>query len=145
MYLRAFLPIFFLCIAWYEWYPEPVYDFIGIDIFAGDVIKVTVAAYSGTSGSVMVENLTRSQTVSQTLTSTTALCRQDAEWIVQNFALNNVLTPLANFGTVTFTDAEAIGDEIFTPSDAIIVDIQQNDQILTSVSTSDYSVTVQYV
>ena len=147
MCLHAFLLMFSLCVAWHAWYPADPDDFAGIDIFAGDVIRVTVAAFSSTSGNVMMENLTRSQTVSQNLQSTAALCRREAEWIVGDPIVNGFLVPLANFGMVTFTDAEAVGDKIYMPSDATIVDIQRNNQIWTSASTagSEYSVTVQYV
>ena len=137
--------MFLLCIAWYEWYPAPAYHFTGIDISAGDIIKLTVTASSTTSGNATVENQTRNQTVSQRLNSTAALCLRNAEWIVEDFELSGALSPFANFSAVTFTNAEATGNQTLTPLGATTVNIQQNDQILTSVLTSESCVTIQYV
>lgn len=83
--------------------------------------------------------------VSQSLNSTSALCEQNAEWIVEDFMQGASLVPFANFSTVTFTNAEAIGNGSYTPSGASIVNIQQNNQILTSVAIDGSSVTIAYV
>ncbi|KAG6375465.1 peptidase A4 family-domain-containing protein [Boletus reticuloceps] len=132
--------------AWYEWYPDYAYDFTGISISAGDVIKTTVTATSTTSGSAVIENLTNGQTVTQDITSTYALCEQNAEWIVEDFEEGGRLVPLADFGTVTFTSASASGPGVtYTPSGATEIDIEQNGQILTNVTISGSSVTIQYV
>ncbi|KAG9316240.1 peptidase A4 family-domain-containing protein [Chiua virens] len=133
--------------AWYEWYPDYAYDFSGIDISAGDVIKTTVTAYSTTSGVATIENLTNGQTVTQDITSDYALCEENAEWIVEDFEEGNSLVPFADFGTVTFTDATATGPsgETYTPSGATLMDIEQDGEVLTSVSTSGETLTVKYV
>ena len=131
--------------AWYEWFPAASHDFSGITISAGDDIKLTVTATSKTTGTAMVENLTNGQTVSANLTSSTPLCEQDAEWIVEDYMEGFRLVPFANFSTVTFTNAEATGTGIYTPSGANITDIKQNGKTLTSVSTSGSSVTIDYV
>ncbi|KAF8557512.1 hypothetical protein OG21DRAFT_1601614 [Imleria badia] len=104
--------------AWYEWYTAPSYDFSGITISAGDVIKLTVTASSETSGTAEIENLFNGQTASKSLTSSTPLCRQNAEWVVEDYAVNNSAVPFADFGTVTFTNAEATGTGTYTPSGA---------------------------
>ncbi|KAF8444749.1 acidic protease 1 [Boletus edulis BED1] len=132
--------------AWYEWYPDYAYDFTGISISAGDVIKTTVTATSTTSGTAVIENLTNGQTVTQHLTSSYALCGQNAEWIVEDFEENGALVPFADFGTVTFSGASASGPGgTYTPSGATEIDIEQNGKVLTSVSTSGSSATVKYV
>ncbi|KAN0091254.1 Concanavalin A-like lectin/glucanase domain containing protein [Tylopilus felleus] len=108
--------------AWYEWYPDYAYDFSGITISAGDVIKATVTATSTTSGTA-----------------------ENAEWIVEDFEENGNLVPLADFGTVTFTDATASGsDGTYEPAGATIIEIQQNGQVLTTVTTSGDTVTITY-
>lgn len=145
MYPRTVLQIFFLRIAWYEWYPAPAHDFSGINISAGDVIKLTVTASSTTSGTATVENLTNGQTVTKDLNSTSPLCEQNAEWIVEDFAQGGKLVSFANFSSVTFTNAEATGHGTSTPSGATIVNIQQNNQVLTSVLINGSSVTITYV
>lgn len=134
--------------AWYEWYPDYAYDFSGISISAGDVIKVTVDASSITAGTATVENVSNGQSVTHTFTQGTGgdLCEYNAEWIVEDFESNNSLVPFANFGTVTFSGAEATdGGSTVGPSGATIMDIKQNNQILTSSSVSGDSVTVEYI
>lgn len=95
----------------------------------------------------MIENLTTGQTVQQELSSAYALCEQNAEWIVEDFEENGSLVPFADFGTVTFDSATASGPSgtTYTPSGATIIDIEQYNQVLTSVTTSGETVTVKYV
>jgi hypothetical protein len=74
------------------------------------------------------------------------LCEYNAEWIVEDFESNGSLVPFANFGTVTFTGAQATDSgSTVGPSGATIIDIEQNGQVLTSVSSTSSSVTVKYV
>lgn len=134
--------------AWYEWYPDYAYDFTGISINAGNTIKVTVDASSLNTGVATVENVSTGQTVTHTFTGQTNgnLCEYNAEWIVEDFEMNNALVPFANFGTVTFSGAQATdGGSTVGPSGATIMDIEQNGQILTSSSITSNSVTVQYI
>ena len=132
--------------AWYEWFPDYAYDFSGISFGAGDSVTVTVTASSPTSGTAYITNNSRRQSVSKALTSSSALCEQDAEWIVEDFEEGNSLVPFANFGTVTFTGASAkTASSSVGPSGANTIDIEQSGKVLTSVSTSSSSVTVSYV
>ena len=109
-------------------------------------MKLTVTATSTTSGVATIEDLTNNQTVSKSLTSTSPLCQQNAEWIIEDYStISGEDVPFADFGTVTFTDAEATGTRIYTPSGATINNIEQNGQVLTSVSISGSSVTIKYV
>ncbi|KAF8556564.1 hypothetical protein OG21DRAFT_1506320 [Imleria badia] len=130
--------------AWYEWYPE--YDYFrDLSISAGDNIRVNVTALSTTSGIAIVENLTNGQSAHKYLHSTLPLCGQNAEWIVQDFLQDGKQAPLANFGSVTITDAAATGPGIiYTPDGATIVEMQQN-KTLTSVSISGSRVTIEYL
>lgn len=134
--------------AWYEWYPDYAYDFSGISISEGDSIKVTVEASTESTGTATVENLTNGQSVTHKFTGSTQgdLCETNAEWIVEDFESNGSLVSFADFGTVTFTNAEATSNgRTVGPSGATIMDIRQNDQVLTEASASDDSVTVSYV
>ena len=132
--------------AWYEWYPDYAYDFSGISFSAGDSVQVTVTATSTKAGTAKIENLTTGKTVTKSITSSYALCEQDAEWIVEDFEENGGLVAFADFGTVTFTGASAGKSSGSSgPSGATIIDIEQNSKVLTSVSTSSSSVTVEYV
>ncbi|KAJ7496981.1 peptidase A4 family-domain-containing protein [Mycena latifolia] len=133
--------------AWFEYFPAFATDFSGIPISAGNTIKLTATVSSATSGTVMIENLSTGVTVSRALTSSARLCQENAEWIVEDFEEGNSLVPFANFGTVTFSNAVATTSSGSTvgPSGAVIIDIEQNGQVLTSASTSSTGVTVSYV
>ncbi|KAJ7237724.1 peptidase A4 family-domain-containing protein [Mycena haematopus] len=133
--------------AWYEYFPADATDFSGIPISAGNTIKLTATAASTTSGTVTIENVSTGVTVSKSLKSSAKLCLENAEWIVEDFEEGDSLVPFANFGTVTFTGASATTQSGSTvgPSGAVIIDIEQNNKVLTSVSSSSSSVTVSYV
>lgn len=91
--------------------------------------------------------MTTGQTIIQNVNSSSALCRDDAEWIVEDFINNSGQVPFANFGNVTFGNATASRDDgtTYTPSNATLVEIVQNDQVLTSISASGDTVTISYV
>ncbi|RAH64849.1 A4/G1 family peptidase [Aspergillus aculeatinus CBS 121060] len=134
--------------AWYEWYPDYAYDFDNIDISEGDSIKVTVKATSDTSGTATVENVSTGQSVTHSFSGNVEgrLCETNAEWIVEDFESGDSLVAFADFGTVTFTGAEAISNgETVTPSGATLMDIEQDGEVLTSVSVSGSTVKVTYV
>ncbi|KAL4787326.1 peptidase A4 family-domain-containing protein [Aspergillus varians] len=134
--------------AWYEWYPDYAYDFSGISISAGDTIKVTVDASSKTAGTATVENVSTGKTVTHTFNGGVDgdLCEYNAEWIVEDFESNGSLVAFADFGSVTFTGAEATkGGESVGPSGATVIDIKQGNEVLTEVEIESDEVTVSYV
>lgn len=119
----------------YEWYPDYAYDF-SLSISAGDVIFMSVTSSSSTSGVAVIENLTTGKSVSKTITSSSALCGENAEWIVEDFESNGSLVAFADFGDVLFTGAVAKTNtegNVGT-SGATLIDIKQNNKVLTSAS-----------
>ncbi|KZP14588.1 hypothetical protein FIBSPDRAFT_912759 [Athelia psychrophila] len=131
--------------AWYEWFPDYAYDFSGISFSSGDTVTVTVTASSTTSGSAVIKNKTTGVTVTQQITSTSALCEQNTEWIVEDFEEGGSLVGFADFGSVVFTGASATTTTgSIGPGSATLIDIEQNNVILTSSSVDDSSVTVMY-
>ena len=131
--------------AWFEWIPDYAHNFDDFDISAGDVITLTVVADSTTTGEATIENVTTGQTVNQQLSSEYALCEQDAEWIVEDYEENGQLVPFDNFGTVTFSSTSAsTSSGNVDPAGAVVWDIEQNGQVLTSSSVSDSGVTISY-
>ena len=107
---------------------------------------MTVTASSKTGGTATITNESTGKTVSHTFSGQPSLCEYDAEWIVEDFSSNDGLVPFANFGKVTFTGAKAgTSSGSVGPSGAGLVDIRQNNQVLTSSSVGSSSVTVQYV
>jgi len=133
--------------AWYEWYPDYAHDFRNVQILPGDVIKATVNATSRSSGSVTVENLSTGVSVTHIFPRGLggSLCEFNAEWIVEDFSINNALAPFADFGTVVFSNAVATrGRNTYGPSNATVMDIYQ-DRILTSSFVDGNTVTISYV
>ena len=81
------------------------------------------------------------------LSSSYALCEQDAEWIVEDFEEGGSLVLFADFGTVTFSDCSASGlDGSYGLSDANILEIEQTGgpQPATLVTISGSDITVKY-
>lgn len=133
--------------AWYEWYPDYAHDFTNILISARNVIKMTVNATSKSSGSSTIENLSTGESVTRIFRNGLGgdLCEFNAEWVVEDFSVNNALVPFANFGTVVFSNAVASrGGNTYGPSGATIMDIYQ-DRILTSSSVTRNTVTISYM
>ncbi|XPS98718.1 hypothetical protein M3J09_007914 [Ascochyta lentis] len=136
--------------AWYEWYPDYAYDFSNFAVSAGNVIQVDITATSTTKGTVKLTNVSTGKSVSQTLSapSGSVLCRQNAEWIVEDFESNDSLVALSNFGTVVFSQASAALSTGGTDglSSATIVDLKQGSTVYTDVTINGGSqVTVKYV
>jgi len=133
--------------AWYEWYPDYAYDFSGISFSAGDSVTITVTATTTKSGSAVIKNNTKGTSVSKTISSTAALCEENAEWIVEDFEEGSSLVPLANWGTVTFNNAKAtfVNGSTIGPASATLIDLKQGSTVYSSVSVTSTSVTVTYV
>jgi len=136
--------------AWYEWYPDYAYDFSGITIAAGNVITVTVTASSKTAGVATIKNVSTGKTVTHSFSnegSLGSLCETNAEWIVEDFDSGGSQVAFANFGSVTFTGASAVGSAgTVGVTGATIIDIEQNSEILTDVTLpSSSSVKITYV
>jgi len=95
-----------------------------------------------------IVNNSKGTSVSKTVSSSAKLCETNAEWIVEDFeeceGNDCSLVPFANFGTVEFTGAEATTSSgSVTAAGATIIDIEQN-EVLTSVSVSGSTVTIEY-
>ena len=76
----------------------------------------------------------------------TPLCLQNAEWIVEDYAQNNVDVPFCNFGAVKFTNAYATttANKRVTPGGAKMIVMQKNAQAITSVEENQDGVTIKY-
>lgn len=147
MYSWLISPILFLPVAWYEWLPDGSVYFQDFPISPGDVITAAVALSSMTSGIVMLENITQNHTALRDVNSPNTLCGKNAEWIIEDYGQNSGQVPLANFGTVTFTEAVATGTVDVQPEGAVICLLRfpENATVLTSVSFSESSVTISHV
>lgn len=84
--------------------------------------------------------------MTQDLSSSTPLCQQDAEWIVEDYSENGSLVPMCNFDKVEFTNAYATtasGTRIYPPS-GVVFEINQSGKVYTSVSAGSESLSVSY-
>ncbi|KAJ3988069.1 peptidase A4 family-domain-containing protein [Lentinula detonsa] len=138
--------------AWYEWWPAFATDIDTEDfsVSAGDVITVNIEATTNSEGTVTLINESSGMIFAITLTSPTKLSflgGQNAEWIIEDYTQNGGLVPLADWGTVTFVNASAStsANNKLGLGDATIFDIEQFDDIMTSVTiSSDSSVSISY-
>src|SRR5262249_4255909 len=93
--------------AWYEMYPAGsktiTKDNLGnaFTVTPGDTINADVS-YSNSAFDLTITNASTNQTFSTTQTSSSA-SRSSAEWIAEAPSAGTIL-PLANFGTVNFSD-----------------------------------------
>ncbi|KAF5365896.1 hypothetical protein D9757_011052 [Collybiopsis confluens] len=134
--------------SWVEWFPNFAQD-VSFTVAAGNSVRITCTATSSTRGTVLFENLTTGKTLTQAVSapsSSAALQGLNAEWIVEDFEEGNSLVPLTNWGTVTFTSATAktnTGSSV-SAGTGTIINMVQNGDVLTSVSTSGSTVTVRH-
>ncbi|MGB8781391.1 MAG: G1 family glutamic endopeptidase [Candidatus Bathyarchaeia archaeon] len=91
--------------AWYEFYPNPMYQITALSISPGDVISATVTYQSSKFVvSITDTNPTTSKSTSWTSKPTTVsgATESSAEWIAEAPSSYRGVLPLANFGTVNF-------------------------------------------
>lgn len=110
--------------VWFEMYPSAAYKITGFPASPGDSISAQVAyvgqatvRISRTKTAVesvfrlIIINNTRgvSYTVPSSYTTVATAARSSAEWIVEAPSSGGGILPLANFGSVSFTDCYATG------------------------------------
>lgn len=125
--------------AWYEWFPGPSVDISDFSFSAGDTISITVSSSDDSDGSVILENVSTGQSITEYASAPSpdaVLGGQNAEWIVEDFDVGGSQVPFADFGTVLFTNAVASTSSQSVGTDgASIIDIKaSNGKILTDVT-----------
>ena len=100
--------------AWWEIVPAASVR-IPLKIFAGDTVTAAVLVQDQTV-TFSLKNVTRRTRFSKKVTTAQELDTASAEWIAEAPSLCSAtgrcnVVPLTNFGTVTFTNAAAIGNE----------------------------------
>jgi hypothetical protein len=132
--------------AWYDWLPDNAYD-VGIEISEGDTITITLSLGSSTTGIADIANNTTGKVEIIPLSSSYALAGQNAEWIVGDWMEGSTSVSPCDWGTVSFMSAFATSSDSTTMScdDALIINMVQNNVVLSSVSISGNTVTDTYV
>jgi len=93
--------------AWYEMYPSYMVTIPNFTVKAGDSITASVQYDSVHQDFVLsIHDSTESESYTTTQSAPGA-ARSSAEWVVEAPSSNRGVLPLANFGTVTFSNAYA--------------------------------------
>lgn len=95
--------------AWFEMYPGPSYELVGFPVNNGDQIGAEVTFQGKSQFQLTIVNYTASvqTTVPSQYTKSKKAKRSSAEWIVEAPSSSNTVLPLANFGTVDFSECTA--------------------------------------
>jgi hypothetical protein len=95
--------------AWFEMYPAGGYKINGFPVVAGDKISAEVAYLGNNVYQLTIVNETHpaSFVVPSSYTTTSSGLRTSAEWIAEAPSSFGGVLPLANFGTVKFSNCQA--------------------------------------
>ncbi|GJE96811.1 peptidase G1 domain-containing protein [Phanerochaete sordida] len=135
--------------AFYHAFPGPIQHLNSSLSAPGASMTFAIALTSNTTGTVYVTEHTLDETVAQPFKTGAPLCQQDAEWVVENIVIDDKLLAMADFGTVTFTNASAVVEEKQVASrvgtdGARVINIWQ-DRLLTDVALGASSVAITYL
>lgn len=89
--------------AWFEFYPNPMFMINSVTIHPGDVISAEVSSTGGGSFTVSLTNVTTNQSSGSISTQVPGAQQSSAEWIAEAPSGAGGVLPLANFGTVLFS------------------------------------------
>ncbi|KID82543.1 acid protease B [Metarhizium guizhouense ARSEF 977] len=99
-------------VPWYEWWPAPSYEYARPAFRAspGDEVRMSVHAWSATSGNATLENLSTGQVVAREFYGQAPLCGTDADFVLEDFGdYTGGHVPLANFGQIDIWNTWAYG------------------------------------
>ncbi|MCW3994820.1 MAG: G1 family endopeptidase [Candidatus Bathyarchaeota archaeon] len=119
--------------AWFEMLPSDSITIRSLNISPGDRIEATIRLVDSSTNRwlIMLADLTTGQSYQQNFTYGSS--QLSAEWIVERPKIDSTLSPLANFGNITFSNCQVtVGakagsiDEF--PNSKIIMDAQATNQ-----------------
>ncbi len=138
--------------AWYELLPNDSISIDSLTVSPGDKITASIklADSSTNTWSIEIHDLTNGQVYQKNVVYDSAML--SGEWIVERPTVNSQISPLANFGQVTFTDCSAIIDSAngtikSFPSTQVTMVNRQNTELanVTPLTSDGKSVTVDYL
>jgi hypothetical protein len=137
--------------VWYELLPNDSTTISTINVSVGDVIQASINLVNSDTNewSIEIVDLTKVQSFEKNVFYDSS--RLSAEWIVERPTVNNRISQLANFGSVTFTSANAtinnvIGSISQFDFSRMVMQSRQNVQLVTvsSLSSDGSTFTVKY-
>jgi hypothetical protein len=138
--------------AWYELLPDHLVRISNIHVQAGDTVTASISLINENTNtwSIEIADATRGERFQRNFVYNSS--RLSAEWVVERPKVNGVISTLADFGNVTFTECEATLDGVTGAIDnfsfAQFVMVGAEDKPLVSVSSLDgdgESFTVSYL
>lgn len=138
--------------VWYEMLPNDSITINTINVSPGDVISASIRLLdSGTNEwSIQIFDVTNGQGFNQNFVYNSS--RLSAEWIVERPTVNNRISALADFGSITFKDVivtvnKSDGAISNFPFSQVVMNNQQNVQLasVSSISANGSSFTVAYL
>ncbi|KAH6619355.1 protease [Chaetomium sp. MPI-SDFR-AT-0129] len=115
--------------AWWEWYPEASFTIDGLKVKPGDWMAVNITTKSTTAATIVITNSQLGTSVTIQVNNGPKLCRQDAEWLVEEFYDSGKQVALAQFADLWFVDSEAttVGGKTIGFDSATMVALQDDD------------------
>ena len=122
--------------------------FDSLALNTGDTVTMSIALTGETSGTVVIIDETTGDSASAVISTAGGSCMSYVQWMVTSYYYDG--DALADFGTVTFTNAQAGTTSGFDAgpgdSEAVLWGIEYNGQIYTSTTVSgEYTMEVTYV
>ena len=99
--------------AWYELLPTHLVRIPSLHVRSGDLITASVSLVSQNANrwSIEINDVTRGEQFKKVVVYNSSM--QSAEWIVERPHVNNQISSLANFGTITYKNSYVkIGDNV---------------------------------
>jgi hypothetical protein len=138
--------------AWYELLPNDSIEIPTINVYPGDRITASIRLLDSTTSewSIEIDDVTQGEGFKQSFLYDSS--RLSAEWIVERPTVNNTLSTLAEFGSITFTDSSlTMSTNAGTISDfpfaQVVIHDRQNRELVTvsSLASNGASFTVDYL
>ncbi len=138
--------------VWYELLPNESITIDGMNVSPGDGIQASIRLVDSVTNkwSIQIADVTTNQAFTQNVFYNSS--RSSAEWIVERPYVNNTLSSLADFNTVTFTGASvtmnnSAGTISNFPFSQVIMHNRQNAELVTvsRLSSRGSSFTVNYL
>ncbi len=138
--------------AWYELLPATIVRVPTLGIEPGDTVTTSISLVDQARNSwvISIVDETEGRSFQKTVTYNSSM--KSAEWIVERPTVNNQISTLADFGTITLTDCKTSINGVsgsiknFTYTPAVMVDSNDTDLVSVSKLGSDgSSFTVTYI